>query len=289
MPNLADVYASIPNDKLLVTLLFGIGWGLGGVFWGKAIAAVGMALGVTLLMGFVNVFGSIAPLAIFQNDKIATAGGLTLMLSVAVMLVGVAFIARAGKAKEEELEAGKTTGDKSQPSTRFSLGLFFCVISGALSALVNFSFISGADIATAAERSGASLWAKGLAIWAIVFTGNYLVNFLYAAWLMFKNNTFQQIGKGDLRHWGWVFFMGLSWPGGIIIYGIAANKLGSFGAYVGFPMMLICSILFGNLAGALTGEWKGTTQRSRLPMIVGVVILGVALCVMGLSNNLLAR
>jgi L-rhamnose-H+ transport protein len=83
--------------------------------------------------------------------------------------------------------------------------------------------------------------------------------------------------------------MGLAWPGGIAIYGIAACQLGDYGAYVGFPMMLVCSILFGNLAGALSGEWKGTSPAARQAMIAGVVILILALGVMGLANQLLAK
>lgn len=291
VPDLGEVYHRIPTSKLLLTLLFGVGWGLGGIFWGKAIAAVGMALGVSLLMGLINVFGSLLPLGMFQRDTVATAGGLTLLGAVAIMVAGIGFIARAGRIKERDLAAAKpqtATAGAAKPATAFSVGLLFCVLSGALSALVNFSFIFGADIASAAETSGATLWAKGFAIWALVFTGNYLVNFLYAACLMVKNRSFAQIARGDARHWGWVIFMGLAWPGGIAVYGIAAYLLGNYGAYVGFPMMLICSILFGNLAGALTGEWRGTSARARSAMTLGVLILILALGVMGLSNHLLA-
>ncbi|MBI4327771.1 MAG: hypothetical protein HY674_21265, partial [Chloroflexi bacterium] len=173
--------------------------------------------------------------------------------------------------------------------TPFSIGLLFCVLSGVLSALVNFGFIAGADIGVAANEAGAPLWAKGFAIWALVFTGNYLVNFLYAAWLMARNRSFGRIAHGDARHWFWVGFMGIAWPAGIAVYGIAAYLLGDFGAYVGFPMMLVCSILFGNLAGALTGEWRGTSARARTTMTLGVIILIAALGVMGVSNHLLAK
>jgi len=293
VPDLGGVYQSIPTSKLLLTFLFGVGWGLGGIFWGKAIAAVGMALGVSLLMGLINVFGSLVPLAVFQSDQVATAGGLTLISAVALMVGGIVFIARAGKLKEADLVARTPAATPSAQATKaatpFSLGLLFCVVSGLLSALVNFSFISGAEIATAAEQAGASVWAKGFAIWALVFTGNYLVNFLYAAWLMARNRTFAQLAHGDARHWGWVVFMGLAWPGGIAVYGIAAYQLGDYGAYVGFPMMLVCSILFGNLAGALGGEWKGTSPKARHAMVTGVAILILALGVMGLANQLLAK
>lgn len=291
VPDLGGVYGSIPTSKLMLTFLFGVGWGLGGIFWGRAIAAVGMALGISLLMGLINVFGSLLPLAVFQRDKVGTPGGLALIGAVALMVLGIVFIARAGRLKERDLAPAHSSGTdtpSARPATAFSVGLVFCVLSGALSALVNFGFISGADIAAAAEKSGASLWAKGFAIWALVFTGNYLVNFLYAAALMARNRSWSQIAQGDARHWCWVVFMGLAWPGGIAVYGIAAYLLGSYGAYVGFPMMLVCSILFGNLAGALAGEWRGTSAQARSAMTLGVAILILALGVMGISNHLLA-
>jgi L-rhamnose-H+ transport protein len=200
-------------------------------------------------------------------------------------VIGVGAIAKAGKMREEDL-AGNPASSRS--STRFMVGLMFCILSGALSALVNFSFIYGTDIANSAERSGAPAWAKGFAIWALVFTGNYLVNFLYAGFLMVRNRSFGQIAQGDARHWAWVIFMGIAWPAGIAIYGIAAFLLGDFGAYVGFPMMLVCSILFGNVAGALTGEWRGASASSKTWMAWGVAILILSLAVMGWSNHLLA-
>lgn len=289
VPNLPEVYHDIPTAKLWLTFVFGVGWGLGGIFWGKAIAAVGMALGVSLLMGLINVFGSLVPLALYQRDKVATAGGLTLIGAVAIMVLGIVCIATAGKIRERDLAAGQAAAGSPSPSTPFLVGLLFCVLSGVLSALVNFSFISGADIAAAAERAGAAVWAKGFAIWALVFTGNYLVNFLYALGLMARNRSFGQIALGDGWHWFWVVFMGIAWPAGIAVYGIAAFLLGDCGAYVGFPMMLVCSILFGNLAGALTGEWKGASGQAKYMMVLGVGILVVALGVMGLSNQLLTK
>jgi len=286
--DLMGVYEQVSPGILLLVLLFGIGWGLGGIFWGKAISAVGMALGVSLLMGLINVFGSIGPMAISDPAKLATKGGLTLIAAMAVMIIGVVFIALAGKFKEQELSAGKTAGETSKSSTPFMIGLLFCLLSGFLSALVNFGFIYGGEIAETAAKTGTSEWAKGLAIWALVFTGNYLVNFLYALYLMIKNKTTSLIfSQGTPAYWLWALFMGIAWPGGIVIYGIAAYKMGAYGAYVGFPMMLLCAILFGNLAGALTGEWKGTSGKPKTIMLLGVLVLFVAFAMLGWSNKLM--
>jgi L-rhamnose-H+ transport protein len=204
------------------------------------------------------------------------------------MIIGVIFIAVAGKFKEKELSADKTAGEISKSSTPFMIGLLFCVFSSFLSALLNFGFIYGGEIAETAAKTGTSTWAKGLAIWALVFTGNYLVNFLYALYLMIKNKTTNLIfSQGTPMYWFWAVFMGLAWPGGVVIYGIAAYKMGAYGAYVGFPMMLLCAILFGNLAGALTGEWKGTSGRPKAVMVLGVLVLFIAFAMLGWSNKLM--
>lgn len=289
VPELGSVYADAGTRLILITILCGVGWGLGGIFWGKAIAAVGMALGVSLLMGFINVFGSVGPMAIMEPAKLSTGGGMTLMGAVAIMIVGVVIISVAGKLKEKELSAGTHNEEASGPATPFMVGLIFCVLSGVLSALVNFGFIYGAPLGEAAAKTGTSAWATGFAVWALVFTGNYAVNFIYAVVLMMKNKTAGLIlSEGKPIYWFWALFMGIAWPGGIAVYGMAANKMGAYGAYAAFPMMLLVSILTGNAAGALTGEWKGTSQRPRTWMIGGVAVLGVAFVVLGLANKLMA-
>ncbi len=286
VPRLGQVLANVPDKILLLTFVFGIGWGLGGIFWGKAIAAVGMALGVSLLMGFTNVFGSLGPMVIREPQKLLTPGGLTLLLAVAVMVVGIIVISRAGKLREKELAPdAKPNGEKT--FAPFAFGLFLCFVSGLLSACVNLSLHFGTDIARNATRLGASDASANNAMWALVFTGNYLVNFLYAAFLMVKNRTVGRIiTHGKPAYWFWALFMGISWPVGIVLMGMAGGKMGDFGRYAAFPMMLLCAVLAGNLSGVLTGEWKGTGRTSRTVMLVGVLILLSAFVVLGVSAKL---
>ena len=52
-----------------------------------------------------------------------------------------------------------------------------------------------------------------------------------------------------------------------------------------FPMMLVTAILFGNLAGAVGGEWQGTSRRTRMVMFGGVAILLGAFAVFGVANR----
>ncbi len=287
VPDVAGIYSKVSPGVLVAVLLSGVGWGLGGIFWGRAIGALGMALGVSLLMGLINVFGSVAPLAIFEPAKLATRGGLTLIAAVAIMIGGVVVIALAGKRREQEQSGGQQTANRA--NTPFMLGLGFCLLSGVLSALVNFGFIFGRPLATATAGAGVPDFATSFPVWALVFTGNYLVNFVYALIMMVKRGTLRTLlANGSASYWAAALFMGLAWPGGIIIYGIGASSMGAYGAYAGFPMMILSSILAGNLAGAAGGEWSGTKRGSRMTMLAGVLIMFAAFGLLGFANRLLA-
>ncbi len=284
VPHIQQVYADASTRVVLLTVLCGAAWGIGGIFWGRGIAACGMALGVSLMMALITSFGSIVPLAVFDPAKLVTTGGLMLAAAIAVMVVGVVLMAKAGSLRAKEQGAYSAGG--SQVS--FIVGLMFCIVSGVLSSGVNFGFIIGAPIAEQAVLHGTSSAATGFAIWSLVFSANFGICTIYGLMLAIKNKSFGLFAKGGPIYWFWALFMGLAWPGGIIIYGIAAGKMGEYGAYAAFPMMLLVSILAGNADGALHGEWKGTSRKPRLWMLVGIIILFAAFIVMGWANKLMA-
>ena len=288
VPHLADVYANVKTSVLLMTFLFGVGWGLGALFWSKAIAAIGMALGVSLMMGLINVFGSPLLLGVTQPKKLVEPGGFALLVAVAITIVGVVICAVAGSAKQRERNAESIVATNPSGAS-FLLGLLFCVISGVLSASVNFGLVFGAPIAEAARQAGASDIAKNNAIWAIVFTGNFSVNTLYAFYVMHKNKTFGLlVSQGSVSYWLGSLFLGLALPLGIVLYGVGATRMGDYGAFVAFPMMLVSSILFGNLAGIVTGEWRGASAKTKFTMLTGVAVLVMAFLAFGVANRLLA-
>ncbi len=289
VPNLVEVFRAVEPRILVMTLLFGIAWGLGGIFWGKSIAALGMALGISLLMGLVNVIGSPVLLAFTHGPgKLLESGGLMLLAAVAVMVLGVAICAVAGAAKERDLRNGADAVAGGKSATPFAVGLMFCVVSAVFSAMLNFGFVYGEPIKLAALKAHAAPAAASNAIWALVFTGNYAVNAGYGFFLMFKNKTAGLIAsQGSSAYWLGVLFMGVAWPLGVVLYGIGADRMGQYGAFVGFPMLLVMTILFANLAGALTGEWRGASARTKKTMLAGVLTLAGAFAVFGVSSLLL--
>lgn len=286
IPGLAGVYSQSSAGAMFLALAFGAGWGLGGIFFGLGVAAVGFSLGLSLIMGLIAAGGSLIPLLMQHPEQLTTAPGLVLIGGIALMVVGLLVIAKAGSIKAAAQPAPQIA--PKRPRVSFRLGLFYCVAAGLLSALVNFGFIFGAPITQVALRHGAQPAAAPNAVWALVFTSNYVVNVVYCLYLLRRNRTFVAFSAPATgRYWIWALFMGLVWAGGIVVYGMGATRVGEFGAFWGFPTMLISSVLAGNVAGVLTGEWTGSPSRSKALMMGGVAVLVVAVIILTYSNQLM--
>ena len=264
VPHLWRVYANSDPLSLFFAILFGVGWGIGGIFFGLGVSAVGISLGTSLIMGLVAVGGSIIPLAMQSPGQLFRAPGIVLMIGVGLMICGVSTCAVAGRLKARALPGDGSSGVPTVSSS-FAKGLTFCILAGLLSPLVNFAIIFGKNIADSAVQQGATPSNSTNAIWALVFTTNYLVNIAYCAYRMRVNRSFilftQMHGARDLVG---ALFLGIVWALGIVIYGVGASRLGHFGAFLGFPIMLMSSVLTGNLLGALSGEWNGVGDQAEV-------------------------
>lgn len=284
VPNLAVVYHSAGFWPVALAFCFGLGWGLGGIFWGQAIVMLGMGLGMSILVGLVNIFGSPVPLAIKEPSKFFSYGGMLLLAAMAIMILGVAVCAMAGKRRELEL-----TRNPASPTVKpkyFARAMVFCLLAGSLSAMNNFGPIFGSPIADAAEAAGASDLGKLNAMWAPLFTANYLVNAGYAIFLMFRRRTWPLLlHAGSYGYWMQAVFMGIAWPMCLVVYGMGINRLGAYGAYTAYPVFLGASIMTGNAVGAIRGEWGGASPKTRLIMLAGTAILVCSFVVLALANQ----
>ena len=287
VPGLCSVYQSVPVSGIILALLFGAGWGTGGIFFGKGLAAIGFSIGMALIMGIVAIGGSVIPLAMNQPDAFRKLPGMVLLAGVVVMVVGLVISARAGILKEADQMAGAEKISREISGTSFRKGLIFCILAGLLSSLLNFGFIYGSSLSEASIRLGTNTANSQNALLALVFTSNFLVNIGFCTYLLIKNKTFKLfIEKETGRYWIMAIFMGLFWTGGIIIYGMGTTMIGGLGAYLGFPLLMVVSIITANVFGVLTGEWKGVSTRSKRTMGLGILVLVLAIIILGWSLNL---
>jgi L-rhamnose-H+ transport protein len=280
VPHLGAVYSAVPFHTLLLAFIFGAGWGFGGLFFGLGVSAVGLALGTSLIMGLIAIGGSVVPMIMLHRDQLSSRAGEVLLIGVATMVVGLVVCARAGS-----LKAGNMQAEKAKSLAGYGLGLTYCIAAGLLSAFVNFALIFGAPIAKPAMARGLDLATANNAVWALVFTSGYVVNTGYCVFKSFRERTFSKFFAQPTRgYWGWAGIMGLLWAGGIVVYGRGASLEGALGPVFGFPIMLIISILTGNAAGAVSGEWRNSPSAARATMALGVGVMVLAILTLGYAD-----
>lgn len=279
IPRFLEVYAATPGWAIVSTVVFGAGWGLGGIFFGLGVSALGLSLGTSSIMGLIAIGGSVVPLLLQHHDQLLSRNSIALFAGICVMVIGLAVCARAGSLK------AANQGPQEANAASFARGALYCLAAGLLSALVNFALIFGAPLAQAAMARGAAPAAANNATWAIVFVTNYVLNLAYCVYLGRTRGTLKKFRLPSTGYyWLLAVAMGLLWAGGIVIYGLGASMGGAYGPVFAFPVMLIVSILTGNLTGVLLGEWKGATTQAKRTMQLGVVMMVVAILVLGSAN-----
>ena len=300
VPELGQVFQQAGTNSVMTTAALGAGWGLGSIFFGLGVNAVGIAVGVSLILGLIAVFGSVLPMLMYKPEQLGTPGGHIVLAALAVMLVGIALCGYAGNLRERSLQqkalaasagagsAGTVTQGVAEKKPSYKVGLLFCFLSGLLSPMVNFALIKGDTLRALAIKHGASpLWATNAA-WLLVFTVAYGVFVLYALFLMARNKTFSGLtAPGTGSYWILAAIMGILWAGGIVLYGTGAAFMGSLGAYAGWPLLLIAAIGASNLSGVIIGEWKGTGSKPGRVMALAMAVLFVAAVMLGFANRML--
>ncbi|MGH9702916.1 MAG: L-rhamnose/proton symporter RhaT [Candidatus Acidiferrales bacterium] len=287
VPGLAQVYHQSSWSAIFWALLFGAGWGFGGVFFGLSLEMVGLSLGYSIILAIIAINGSLTPLLMNEPGKLITTGGLWFLAAMAVMILGIIVCAIAGKRKESAA-SGTPAAHSKQGS--FRLGLILCIVAGVLSGLVNFALIYGTEITQNAQHSGADAMSAINALWALVFTSNYLANVGYCLYLLLRNGTAAKLfEKGTGSYWLRAIVMGVLWSGGIVVYGVGAYKLGRYGAFIGFPALLAAAILTGNIVGWLSGEWKSANAGALRAMYAGIGLLLVAIVFLANANRLMSQ
>jgi L-rhamnose-H+ transport protein len=280
IPRFWEVYATTPGWTIVSTVIFGAGWGLGGIFFGLGVSALGLSLGTSSIMGLIAIGGSVVPLLMQHHDQLLGRSSVALFLGICVMVIGLGVCARAGS-----LKAADQGPSENLVTASFTRGALYCFAAGLLSALVNFALIFGTPLALAASTRGAAPAAANNAIWAIVFVTNYVLNLAYCVYLGRKRGTLRKFTLPSTgRYWVLAIAMGLLWAGGIVVYGQGASMQGAYGPLFAFPVMLIVSILTGNLTGVVLGEWRGVTSRAKRTMGLGVAIMFAAIIILGCAN-----
>lgn len=284
VPHLAEVYRMAPPAAIAAVTGFGFCWGAGATLTGLGLSMLGIGLGLAIILGITASVGSLVPLLALSPEKLGTSQGRLYLLGTAVMLVGIAVASRAGSLRDRAKAGDLSQGVSVKGS--FLAGLLVAVSAGLLSSALNFCYAFGADLIATARSLGASpVWAANV-VAAPATMGGSVMNFLYCAYLLRKNSTAGRFRIRELRvNWLYGALMGAFWFGGLAVYGLGVSRMGAFGTIVGWPLLMGTIIITSNVAGFLTGEWKGAGCRIRAWLAAGMVIILIALWILALAQR----
>ncbi|MFZ3331764.1 MAG: hypothetical protein WA197_14100, partial [Candidatus Acidiferrales bacterium] len=168
-------------------------------------------------------------------------------------------------------------------------GVLICVASGILSSMVNLAFTFGDGIRTTALRFGMAPTAAVSTLWLPIFISGFIPTLVYCIYLFIRNSSvraFVQPGTGS--NWFIGMLMGLLFVTGLSFYGIGSLRLGSMGPVLGFPVYTSAMVLSANIAGFLTGEWRGSPRAAYIYELLGILLLIGAIVIIAAGNRTLA-
>lgn len=272
VPHLLATYQSASTQALALTVLFGLGWGIGSVLFGLGISRLGIALGFAIILGVTASLGALIPLLVLTPQHLGTAKGTWVLAGLGIVLVGIALCARAGGLKNAEPTSAR--------ATNYRAGLLICIASGVLSSMLNLALAFGAPIADSAIRNGASPAGAQNAVWALAVGAGSVVNVAYTMFLLFRDDSWRTYRTcSSAKNWVASAMMGVLWILGIVAYGAGASSLGDLGAIIGWPLFMATMIVTSNIWGFATGEWRQAPAAAVAYDVAGVAVLIVAILV----------
>ncbi len=281
VPNLVATYRGSSAEVLTLTVLFGLGWGMGSVLFGLGINLLGIALGFAIILGLTAALGALIPLLVLTPQYLGTGRGTSVLIGLAMVLGGIVLCARAGGLKNEARDhrpAAVSALTGADQRSKYRIGLLICIASGVLSSMLNLALAFGAPIAAAAVQAGATASQAQNAVWALAVSMGSLVNIGYTLFLLCRDQGWRAYGAaGSGRNWVAAAAMGVLWMLGIVVYGAGASALGDLGAVIGWPLFMATVIITGNGWGFVTGEWKHARPAAVAYNLGGVLVLVAAI------------
>lgn len=281
VPHFFSIIGNVPEHILVVTFLLGACYGFGGMSFGFATRYIGYSLTYTISIGISAVVGTVLPLMIRGNlvSYFSQAGGSIILAGMFISLLGVGLCGWAGFRKENEISG------PANFNMRF--GLLLTIIAGILSGVFNISLVYSQPIATMAARNGAGIF-EGNANLIVATSGCFVVNLIWFIILGLREKKLKELtgGKGKaipsprlIKNFLWSAFGGILWCMQFFFYGMGHAKMGTF-RFASWVIHMSMLIFFSFIIGMIMKEWKNTSRKTYLTLILALVVLCLSFCIM---------
>ena len=291
IPHLAQVLAEAPRDRMWLSFLLGVAYGVGGTAFNVSIRYIGFSLTYSIAVGLSSILGTLVPPLIHGqvHQIMARAGSGWVLAGVAAGGVGIAICGAAGRFKEGDLDAGRGT------HAGFSLwkGLFLSLLAGLLSAVYGFALDAATPIVDIAEQHGAGIW-KGNVAYIFANTGAFVTAALYSLYLARRNRSLGELlrlrpggQKASLSlNYLLALLTGTLWYGQFFFYNLGHVRLGKDYAFSSWAIHMIILVLISNVVAILFKEWYGCRGRTKTTIGFGLLVLCAAVIFLTYGNYL---
>ena len=272
---LFPILREAPLKAKLLSVFFGLLWGVGGLTFGLSIRYLGVALGQSIALGLCAAFGTLIPPMVAGINLFSSTSGLLTLAGVSLTVAGISVIGYAGSLKNRDMseEARKAA------VREFALkkGILIAIFSGIMSACFNFGFEAGKPIEEIAAAHGTDpLYLKNPSLIFILF-GGFLTNLFYCGYLNIKNKTYRDYYSVKspvlVNNLFFTFLAGLLWFLQFHFFGMGSSQLPEGMAVFGWSILMALNIAISNIWGIFLDEWKGAGNKTIIVLLAGILIL----------------
>ena len=266
--SLFELYASYPKESLL-TALFGVLWGVGGLTFGLSMRYLGVALGQSIALGTCAGLGTILTPLLLGRPGDLTA---SVVIGVVVTLLGIAVIGVAGHMKSQSLsEEEKRAAVKD---FNFTKGIAVALLAGFMSACFNIGLGFGEVLNF---RDATADIYKTLPATFMVTLGGFMTNAVYCLYQNAHNKTFGDYAKGNLWFNNLLFcaLAGVLWYSQFFGLSLGKGFLTDSPSLLTFSwcILMALNVVFSNVWGIILKEWKGCSRKTIVVLLAGIAIL----------------
>ncbi len=275
LPEMLGAFGAEPTAAFKA-VFFGMLWGVGGLTFGLSMRYLGIALGQSIALGTCSAFGTIIP-ALLAGDDLLSGKGAVLLISVAVMVAGIAVIGYAGSLRDR----GMSEEQKRQAIKDFALkkGLLVALVAGVMSACFSLGLSAGEPIRLRVEALGASPLFAQNPVTLLVTLGGLVTNLVYCLVMLRRNGHQGQVfatPRADFaKNVLYCALAGVLWYSQFFALGMGTSFFEPGGVMMAFSWSILMSlnVLCSNFWGIALKEWRGTGAKTVAVLVAGMAIL----------------
>jgi L-rhamnose-H+ transport protein len=287
-PNFMDIMRETDSKTIVAVFLLGAVYGVGNLSFGLALRYLGLSLGYALSLGLMLAIGTLIPPMLDGRLEIMMQkeGGMLLIWGVIVACFGIALSAWSGILKDKQVS--ETAKKKSVGEFNLAKGILAAALVGVTGSAMSLGFERGLPLTETAANHGVNSLFTMMPLLVVLYAGTFVTTIIWCGFRGFKNGSLPDyVNAASLKVLAMNYFFGLLagllWFSQFILYGMGKSKMGPF-TFTSWGILMALTIVFATVWGLIRGEWKGTSNKVYLLMLLSLVIIIVSSFMIGISG-----